>query len=98
MANLEITGHYQFSGKYLQADDKPFRLVLDQRKNPKPNQPIEFIVAKSDNTLPNGKTWQYISSLYLTDNPNVKRFDFAGNVYYLTINSTGAEINYVANV
>ena len=88
-ANLQLSGEYTVQGRRLLSTDKPFYLVLTERKQTTPGKPPQFIVAKCPDCTfqPTGKNEQYVSSVYGSG-----RIEYNGKNYCLVIENDKAVI------
>jgi hypothetical protein len=91
-AKLKLDGLYTVQGRKLFSTDKPFYLILQERKN-QGNKPLQFIVAKcpSCTFTDTGKPDQYISSVFGSG-----RIEYQGINYTLSIHGDQAVISQSA--
>lgn len=90
MSKIDIEGAYLKIGGQLKSEN--LSLLIVDRKNPTPNKPKNYLLAK----LPNRKNKQYISSLYHTNSTGVYSLDYLGVNYTLTIREQEAVISQVS--
>jgi hypothetical protein len=82
MTKVQLEGIYQISGSKLIDQEKPFVLILDQRKNVTSSKTPTFLVAKSTTgTFNSGKKDQYISSVYPVPGETFSKIEYQG-IYY----------------
>jgi hypothetical protein len=93
-ANLDIIGIYQFEGRKLKSQNKPFYLIQDERKTNNSNKPPVFLVAKTTGQpFPEtGKKDQYISSVYTVPDQPFSRIEYNGKQYGYKVVNDGAII------
>lgn len=90
---LKLDGQYTVQGRKLVSTDKPFYLILQERKNQSGSKPLQFIVAKcpSCNFSDTGKPDQYISSVFESG-----RIEYNGINYTFSIHGDMATISQSA--
>jgi hypothetical protein len=81
-----LVGRYQKNKSYLEKQDAN-RLVICQRKQPTPVKPLLYILRE---TTP--KNFEYISSLYPTEQDTVFELEYSGSKFKLHLDNTTAEI------
>ena len=92
-AKLNLDGQYTVQGRKLFSTEKPFYLILQERKKKSGNKPLQFLVAKcsSCNFTDTGKPDQYISSVFESG-----KIEYQGIRYTLTIQGEQAVIGQSA--
>ena len=82
MTKIQLQGIYRMSGSKLIDQEKPFVLILDQRKNVTSSKTPTFLIAKSTTgTFNSGKKDQYISSVYPVPGEMFSRIEYLGIQY-----------------
>lgn len=97
-ANLDLSGTYYVNGRKLVNPEKPFFLVLSQRKSATGNKPPTYVVAKTATGHPfeTGEKDQYISSVYPVPGQPFSRIEYQGVQFSFEYQATGAEIRQMA--